>query len=117
MAQELKCKVSKNSGESTKLARERPPARLRHITIVFSWELYMKHKVRAAAAEGNLRFIMPIGKSVGNALSKKRLEDPIAVPGGRAIVEINPPAPNAMVKISYDRYYHRIVATIDGHLD
>ena len=33
------------------------------------------------------------------------------------VAKINPPAPNTMVKIGYDIYYHRISATINGHVD
>ena len=73
--------------------------------------------VQTSALEGHLRFIMPIGKSVGAALSRSRLEDVIACKNRTAVIKINPPAPNAMVKIGYDRYYHRISATINGHVD
>jgi len=54
---------------------------------------------------------MPIVKSVGAALSRSRLEEVVACKKCTAVVEINPPAPNAMVKIGYDIYYHRISAT------
>ena len=117
MTQETTFKQSKVSLEVVKKARERPPKDLKQITMVYSWELYVKHMVREAAVEGHLRFIMPIGKSVGAALSESRLKDVISVDGCRAIVEINPPAPNAMVTLGYNRYYHRISATINGHVD
>ena len=70
-----------------------------------------------SALEGHLRFIMPIGKSVGATISEKRLKDVISVDGCSAIVEINPPAPNAQVKFGYNCYYHRISATINVHVD
>jgi len=73
--------------------------------------------VHKSALDGYLRFIMPIGKSVGAALSRSRLEEVVACKNCTAVVEINPPAPNAMMKIGYDRYYHRISATINGHVD
>ena len=117
MTQETTFKQSKVSLEVVKKARERPPKDLKQITMVYSWELYVKHMVREAAVEGHLRFIMPIGKSVGAALSEGRLKDVISINGCRAIVEINPPAPNAMVTLGYNRYYHRISATINGHVD
>ena len=60
---------------------------------------------------------MPIGRSVGHALSQERLNNVISVPGCNAVVEINPPAPNAHVTGSFDRYLHRISATINGHVD
>ena len=70
-----------------------------------------------SAREGHLRFIMPIGKSVGAAISEKRLQDVITVNNCNGIVEINPPTPNAQVKCGHDRYCHRISATINGHVD
>ena len=73
--------------------------------------------VRESAKEDHLRFIIPIGKSVGAVLSEKRIQDVIAVNNCNAIVEINPPAHNAQVKFGYNRYYHRILATINGHVD
>ena len=100
-----------------KKQRERPPKDLKQITLVYSWELYVKHMVRESALEGHLRFIMPIGKSVGAAMSEKRLQEAITVNNCNAVVEITPPAPNAQVKRGYDRYYHRISATINGHVD
>ena len=117
MTQETKFKQSAVSYEVVKKQRERPPKDLKQITLVYSWELYVKHMVRTSALEGHLRFIMPIGKSVGASLSRSRLEDVIACENCTAVIEINPPAPNAMVKIGYDRYYHRISATINGHVD
>jgi hypothetical protein len=117
MTQETKFKQSSVSLEVVKTTKERPPKDLKQITLVFSWELYVKHMVRQSALEGQLRFIMPIGKSVGAALSQKRLDDVISVVGCNAVIEINPPAPNAMVKKGYNRYYHRISATINGHVD
>lgn len=109
---------SKVSGEATKKQRQRPPVHLKEIAIVYSWELYVKHVVREAASQGHLRCIIPIGKSVGNALSKERLEDVLRVSGvNPGVVEINPPAPNGQVKGGYNRYYHRISATIDGYVD
>jgi len=60
---------------------------------------------------------MLIGKSVGASLSRSRLEAAIACENCTADIEINPPAPNAMMKIGYDRYYHRISATSNGHVD
>ena len=100
-----------------KAPRTRPPADLKQIVLVYSWELYVKHVVRVAVLEGHLRFIMPIGRSVGHALSQERLNNVISVPGCNAVVEINPPAPNAHVTGSFDRYLHRISATINGHVD
>ena len=117
MTQETKFKQSAVSYEVVKKQRERPPKDLKQTTLVYSWELYVKHMVRESAEDGHLRFIMPIGKSVGAALSEKRLKDVIAVNNCSAIVEINPPAPNAQINGGYDRYYHRISATINGHVD
>ena len=117
MTQDIQFKQSSVSFEVVKTSRERPPKDLKQITMVYSWELYLKHMVRVAATEGHLRFLMPIGKSVGAALSRNWLEDVIRVSGCRAIIEINPPAPNAMVKNGYNRYYHRISSTINGHVD
>ena len=73
--------------------------------------------VREAVDKGGLRFIMPIGKLVGEALSRERLEDVLSSSHGQAVVEINPPAPNATIKGGFDRYLHLISATIDGHVD
>ena len=73
--------------------------------------------VREAARGANLRRIMPIGKLVGNALSHKLLQDAVSVTGCLATVEINSPAPNGQSKRGYNRFYHRISATIDGHVD
>ena len=47
---------------------------------------------------------MPIGKSVGAAISEKHLKDVVSGTGCSAIVEINPPEPNAQVKFGYDCY-------------
>jgi len=47
---------------------------------------------------------MPIGKSVGVTLSRSRLKEVVACKNCTAVVEINPPAPNAIVKIGYDIY-------------
>ena len=49
-------------------------------------------------------FVMPIGKSVGVTLSRSRLKEVVACKNCTAVVEINPPAPNAIVKIGYDIY-------------
>ena len=117
MTQETTFKQSAVSREVVKTQRERPPKDLKQTTLVYSWELYVKHMVRESPLEGHLRFIMPIGKSVGATISEKRLKDAIAVNGCNVIVEINPPAPNAQVKFGYDPYCHRISATINGHVD
>ena len=77
----------------------------------------MKHMVREAVDKGGLRFIMPIEKLVGEALSRERLEDVLSSSDGEAVVEINPPAPNTMVKGGFDRYLHLVSAVIDGHVD
>jgi len=108
MTQETKYKQSENSFEVVKKTKERPPENLKQITLVYSRELYVKHMVRTSVLDGHLRFIMPIGKWVGVALSRSRLEDVIACKHCTAVIKINSPAPNAMVKIGYDRYYHRI---------
>ena len=117
MIQETKFKQSYVSLKVVKTTRERPPKYMKQITLVYSWELYVKYMVCESASEGHLQLIMPIGKSVGAALSEHRLKDVLSVNGCSAVVEINPPAPNAMVKLGYNRYYHRISATINGHVD
>ena len=89
MTQETKYKQSENSLEVIKKTKERPPDNLKQITLVYSWELYIKHRVRTSALYGHLRFIMPIGKSVGASLSRTRLEDVIACKNCTAVIEIN----------------------------
>ena len=53
--------------------------------------------------------------ALGNS-NDNGLEDVIACKNCTAVIEINPPAPNAMGKKGYDRYYDRISATINGHV-
>ena len=70
MTQETKFKQSSVLLEVVKTIRKRPPKDTEQITLVYSWELYVKPMVHESASEGHLRFIMPIGKSVDAALSE-----------------------------------------------
>ena len=92
------------------------PAELKQIVLVYSWDFYVKPIVRTAASKGRLRLIMPIVKQVAAAVSQARLQGAILVSNG-GVVDINPPAPSGQIKFGYDRYHHRISATVDGRVD
>ena len=93
---------SARTGEVQRKAKERPPKRCKTPALALSWELYTKHVVRAAAAAGHLRALIPIGAEVFAAVGLDRLRAaaPGAVVPGEAF-----PAPNAWVRGGYGPYY------------
>ena len=91
LQQSIEYTQSKVSDEVVKKPKNRPPQNTKHSALVLSWELWTKHLVQAAAKDGNLKCIMPIGRNVGTAIMKWRMEKAIKVKGGSAVVEINPP--------------------------
>lgn len=115
ITQETKHTKLKKSGEVVKKQRERPDPKLKDVSLVLSWELFTKHLLHTVAREGNLKFIMPIGKSVANALTKERLQEVIDVDNCRAVIEENPPAPDSWVIGGYDQVLKRISSIINSH--
>ena len=93
---------SARNGEVQRKAKERPPKRCKTPALTLSWELYTKHVVRAAAAAGHLKALIPIGAEVFAAIGLDRLRAaaPGAVVPGEAF-----PAPNAWVRGGYGPYY------------
>ena len=93
---------SARNGEVQRKAKERPPKRCKTPALALSWELYTKHVVRAAAAAGHLKALIPIGAEVFAAIGLDRLRAaaPGAVVPGEAF-----PAPNAWVRGGYGPYY------------
>ena len=93
---------SARTGEVQRKAKERPPKRCKTPALALSWELYTKHVVRAAAAAGHLKALIPIGAEVFAAIGLDRLRAaaPGAVVPGEAF-----PAPNAWVRGGYGPYY------------
>lgn len=117
ISQNSKFHRSENSGEVCKKEKERPPSNLKDVSLVASWELYTKHLIREAAAEGHLKAIIPIGKSVVNAISFPRLNEVIDVPGCNAKIERIPPAPNAWVEGGYEQVLEKLCLTLNKYLD
>ena len=70
MTQSTEYVKSKVSGEVVKKTRDRPPPPLKNASLVLSWELFTKHLLCGVVMNGDLKFIIPIGKSVGTALSR-----------------------------------------------
>jgi len=66
------------------------------------------------AVDGSLP--MPIGKSVGNALSMARLEEVVNVSNCIATIEKNPPAPNAFVIGGYNQILRKISEVVDKYI-
>ena len=93
---------SARTGEVQRKAKERPPKRCKTPALTLSWELYTKHVVRAVAAAGHLKALIPIGAEVFAAIGLDRLRAaaPGAVVPGEAF-----PAPNAWVRGGYGPYY------------
>ena len=75
---------SARTGEVQRKAKERPPKRCKTPALALSWEL-TKHVVRAAAAAGHLKALIPIGAEVFAAIGLDRLRAAApgaVVPGG-----------------------------------
>ena len=106
--------VSKST-EVVKKSKKCSPRTLKHSALVLSWELWTKHVVHVAAKCGNSEYILPIGRTVGTALTKERLLDAITVDGKSAVVEINVQAPNSYSLGGYDGTLHRISAELDKY--
>jgi hypothetical protein len=94
--------VRSRNGEVQRKAKERPPKRCKTPALALSWELYTKHVIRAAAAEGHLKALVPLGKEVFEAIGIDRFR--AAAPGAVVLDEAFP-APNAWVKGGYAPYY------------
>ena len=90
------------SGDVHRAAKSRPPKRCKRPALLLSWELYMKHVVRAAAAEGHLRALLPIGKEVYASITGPRLRSAI---GPGAVLHDAHPAPNAWVPGGYGPFF------------
>ena len=56
-----------------------------------SWELFTKHLLHGVVMDCDLKFIIPIGKSVGTAISRARLDEVIDAENCDAVIEENPP--------------------------
>ncbi len=67
--------ITMKSKKIHKLEKARPPAVMKEDTLLLSWELYIKHVVRKAALEGNLKLFIPIGKDVVKAITHSRFRD------------------------------------------
>ena len=94
--------VRSRNGEIQRKAKERPPKRCKTPALALSWELSTKHVIRAAAAEGHLKALVPLGKEVFEAIGIDRFR--AAAPGAVVLDEAFP-APNAWVKGGYAPYY------------
>ena len=115
MTQSTEYVKSKVSGEVVKKSRDRPPPTLKNASLVLSWELFTKHLLRCVVLKGDLKFIIPIGKSVGTAVSRARLEEVIDVENCNTVIEENPPAPNAQVDGGYDRILKKLSIIYDKY--
>ena len=65
--------------------------------------------------KGDLKFIIPIGKFVGTTLSRARLEEVIDVENCNAVIEENPPAPNAQVDGGHDMILNELSLISDRY--
>ena len=108
MTQTTEYVQSKVSLEVVKKTRDRPPPELKNASLVLSWELFTKHLLRGVVMDGDLKFIICIGKSVGTAISQARLDEVIDAENCDAVIEENPPAPNAQVDGGYDRILKKL---------
>ena len=92
------------------VTQPRPPNRFYRPSFILSWELYTKHVVRQAAADGCLKLLIPIGKAVENAITRNRLEDAITVPLKTSSCEVTAafPQPNAWLKHGYEETRQKI---------
>ena len=91
--------ITQKSQKIHKLQKARPPANMKKSTLILSWELYIKHVVRKATAEGNLKLLVPIGKEVNDIITQDRLKDAVCIDGKHTVdVHKGIPAPNAWVK-------------------
>lgn len=94
------------SGDVHRLTRSRPPKACKKPILQLSWELYSKHLVHAAADQGHLRAVVPIGMEVFKAIGRRRIEQ--AAPG--AIVVDPIPAPNAWIPGGYGPFLAQLAA-------
>jgi len=99
--QEAKYKRSASTGEVHRVAKQRPPKRLKRPALLLSWELYMKHVIRQVADEGALECLVPLGKEVWNAVGVDRFR----AAAGAARVADPLPAPNAWLQGGYGPYF------------
>jgi hypothetical protein len=88
--------ITQKSKNVHKLDKARPPSNMKQDTLVLSWELYIKHVVRKASNEGNLKLLIPIGNEVKKFITRERFED--AVLHDSSIVHDGIDAMNAWTK-------------------
>ena len=113
ISQPQQFRISRVTNEVHRAAKERPPKSLKAPSLVVSWEMFTKHVVRAAAEEGNLRLLVPIGKEVEASLTRKRLEEAIipAINNPRGYtprVCDSFPAPNAWIPGGYGPFFSEL---------
>ncbi|KAJ1459211.1 hypothetical protein M885DRAFT_560978, partial [Pelagophyceae sp. CCMP2097] len=84
-------------GDVHRLSKCRPPKACKRPTLALSWELYLKHVVRAAAAQGHLAAVVPVGKEVFAALGHDRILEAVSGCWETPKVHDALPAPNAWV--------------------
>ncbi len=98
--------IAKKSKQVTKLPNIRPHPKLKKPCLLMSWEGHVKHLVRKAAEDGELKLFIPIGKDVATAIGKDRFLD--AVSGSEATVVEAYPAPNARIEGGYSTQLGKI---------
>lgn len=95
------------SGDVHRLTKSRPPKHCKSPALLTSYEMYVKHVLRAAADEGHLAVLVPIGREVWNSIGRERFQAAV----GPTVTVLDPlPAPNAWIKGGYGPIYDQLTA-------
>jgi len=119
ISQPTEYNITQSSKMIHKLAKARPPTNMKRETLILSWELYIKHVVKKAAREGDLRLFIPIGKEVKDFLSFERFSEAVTVQGmpieKQCVVHHGMPAPNSWIpgKNGLDLVLSELASTIN----
>lgn len=119
ISQPTEYNITQSSKMIHKLGKARPPSNMKRETLILSWELYIKHVVKKAAMEGDLRLFIPIGKEVKDFISCERFTEAVTVQGvpieEQCVVHHGIPAPNSWIpgKNGFDLVLSELASNIN----